>query len=238
MRMQMTAKMKIVLTVLLLVKLALIIHLSTNLIDIGGRFWGDRLAFGQEENGAAKTDPPAEKASPAADGQTGQATETAIPEPEAIPKENVAAVEEIKITLESLEQKRLEIQSAEKRLADEKRKLEDLKQEIAVEIESLAKKNQQLDEKLKAVESKDANSASSQKAAEEKKLKQLVKVYANMKPKEAAPIIDKLDIEVAEKIFLRMKGEQAGQILAYVDEERAARISERLAENNKRKKTP
>ncbi|MFZ5572007.1 MAG: MotE family protein [Thermodesulfobacteriota bacterium] len=232
----MSATMKCLLSILVLVKAVLVIQLAPDVTDIAGRLWGDPPAFGEEGQKSAKTLGKAEEKTA---GDTGTETEAPMPDSVSAVPEKTTAADEVKITLESLEQKRLEIQAAETRLAEERAKLETLKQEIAAEIESLARKNQELEEKLGAVESKDASTARSQQEAEEKKLKQLVKVYSNMKPKEAAPIIDKLDIEVAEKIFLRMKGELAGQILAYVNEDRAARISERLAaENKKQKKTP
>ena len=59
-----------------------------------------------------------------------------------------------------------------------------------------------------------------------------------MKPKDAGPVIDKMNIEVAKQIFLQMKGEPAGKILSYVSKNRAAEISEKLIarNNNKNKK--
>ena len=54
-------------------------------------------------------------------------------------------------------------------------------------------------------------------------------MYAGMKPKNAALIVDKMNLEVAQEIFLRMREASASQILAFVDSEKAAKISERLA---------
>ena len=70
---------------------------------------------------------------------------------------------------------------------------------------------------------------------ERRKIKQLVKVYSSMKPKDAAPVIEKLNIDVAKKIFMQMKGEQAGRILSYISKNRAAEISEELIAKNNRK---
>ena len=54
-------------------------------------------------------------------------------------------------------------------------------------------------------------------------------MYAGMKPKNAAQIVDKMNLEVAQEIFLRMREASAAQILAFVDSGKAAKISERLA---------
>ena len=66
-------------------------------------------------------------------------------------------------------------------------------------------------------------------AAYNAKINRLVKMYAGMKPKNAARIVDKMDINVAKEIFSKMRESSASQILSYVDSAKAARISERLA---------
>ena len=54
-------------------------------------------------------------------------------------------------------------------------------------------------------------------------------MYAGMKPKDAAQIVDKMTLDVAQEIFLRMREASASQILSFVESEKAAKISERLA---------
>lgn len=147
------------------------------------------------------------------------------------------AAEMVRIELNGLEKKRLEIQAMEKRLEENRLQLENVKQEIEEKIESLTKIQKQLDGKLKKLEEMERQGERQGSESEEKKLKQLVKVYSSMNPKSAGPIIDQLDIEVAQKIFLRMKGEQAGKILTYVTKEKAAKISEKLAAANNKKKS-
>ncbi|MCP4673017.1 MAG: hypothetical protein GY857_17130, partial [Desulfobacula sp.] len=65
-------------------------------------------------------------------------------------------------------------------------------------------------------------------AAYERKIGRLVKMYAGMKPKNAALIVDKMNLEVAQEIFLRMREASAADILSFVDSAKAAKISERL----------
>ena len=131
----------------------------------------------------------------------------------------------------SMERKRLEMREA--RIKKEHAQLEALKTELEEKIERLSKIQKQIAADLEKKEALRAEEEQKQKAADETKIRMLSKVYASMKPKQAAAIIDKMDIEVIQKVFSQMKGEQVGNILSYVEKERAAKISERLAENMK-----
>ena len=61
------------------------------------------------------------------------------------------------------------------------------------------------------------------------KFKQLVDMYANMKPRQAAAALTTVDEEVAVRILTGMKSKQSGDILSYMDPRHAARLSEVLA---------
>ncbi|HDQ41879.1 MAG TPA: hypothetical protein ENN39_12755 [Desulfonatronum sp.] len=65
-------------------------------------------------------------------------------------------------------------------------------------------------------------------ALKDKKIKHLVDVYSNMKPKEAAKALEVLEEPVAVKILSGMRGRNAGEILSFVDAEKAARLTEAL----------
>jgi flagellar motility protein MotE (MotC chaperone) len=65
-------------------------------------------------------------------------------------------------------------------------------------------------------------------AKKKKKLKHLVEVYANMKSKQAAQVLETLDRGIAVKILAGMRGRQAGEILTYVKPDKAAQLSEAL----------
>jgi flagellar motility protein MotE (MotC chaperone) len=54
-----------------------------------------------------------------------------------------------------------------------------------------------------------------------------------MKPKRAAKIVDKMELEVARQIFSRMREASAALILSNVDSEKAAKITEHLAYKKK-----
>jgi len=57
----------------------------------------------------------------------------------------------------------------------------------------------------------------------------LAKMYENMKPRQAAPIMSALDMEIILDILARMKEREAARILANMDAALAARISTRLS---------
>jgi flagellar motility protein MotE (MotC chaperone) len=63
----------------------------------------------------------------------------------------------------------------------------------------------------------------------DERIRHLVKIYSSMKPKAAAELMNKLDINVAVEVFLSMKGDIAGGILSYMDTEKAATITKKLA---------
>lgn len=66
------------------------------------------------------------------------------------------------------------------------------------------------------------------KGVRDEKLTHLVDVYVNMKPKQAAQVLETLDERTAVKILAGMKGRQAGEILTSVNPQKAAKLSEML----------
>jgi flagellar motility protein MotE (MotC chaperone) len=137
--------------------------------------------------------------------------------------------EEVKLTLASLEEKRLEIEKEKERLTEQEARLESLKEELELKIDELARIRKAVEAALAVKEKQETETVRLAREQEEAKLKHLVKVYTSMKPKNAAALIDKLDMEVVLQLFSRMKGQQIGQILTYVSVDRAALVSERLA---------
>lgn len=57
----------------------------------------------------------------------------------------------------------------------------------------------------------------------------LAKIYATMKPEQAAPILDRLDEKTVEKIFSRMRERQVAAIMALMDRDRAVTLTRLLA---------
>jgi flagellar motility protein MotE (MotC chaperone) len=165
----------------------------------------------------------------APDAPPEQAVQGKQPAPE---KKQTAAGTDVSALMKRLDAERKRIQNEENRIKEQKAQLESLKAEIEEKIDTLSKIQQQIIADLDRKEALLSDKDQKQKAAEMAKIKMLSKVYASMKPKQAAAIIDKMDIDIIEKVFSQMKGEQVGSILAYVEKDRAAKISERLADGN------
>lgn len=65
-------------------------------------------------------------------------------------------------------------------------------------------------------------------AQKDQKMRHLVDVYSNMKPKQAGQVLETLDERTAVTILAGMRGRQAGEILTFVSPEKAAKLSEML----------
>ncbi|NOX35001.1 MAG: hypothetical protein GXP56_14945 [Deltaproteobacteria bacterium] len=134
-----------------------------------------------------------------------------------------------KVVLRGLEDKKTMIEKQHKALLQEKKELEVFEGQIDDKLESLKNLKKQIKEDMALLTKKKTRKQQEKDAAYEAKIGRLVKMYAGMKPKNAARIVDKMNLEVAQEIFLRMRETSASPILSFVDSEKAAKISERLA---------
>ncbi len=134
-----------------------------------------------------------------------------------------------KVALRGLEDKRKKIEKSRQEMEKERKELERYEEQIDEKLENLTDLKKQIESDMALLEDKKTQKQVNKEAAYEAKIGRLVKMYAGMKPKAAAQIVDKMNLEVAQEIFLRMREASASQILAFVDSEKAAKISERLA---------
>ncbi len=134
-----------------------------------------------------------------------------------------------KVVLRGLEEKKQDIEAAGEALAQERKELETYASQIDEKLESLAALKKQISDDMARLEQKKTQGELEKEAAFEAKMNRLVKMYAGMKPKAAAQIVDQMELSVAQAIFLRMREASASQILSFVSSEKAAKISERLA---------
>ncbi len=134
-----------------------------------------------------------------------------------------------KVVLRGLEEKRLQIEKQQQILDQARKELRTVEVQIDEKIDHLNRLQQQIEADMAALTQERTQQEQEQEAAYEAKLGRLVKMYAGMKPKDAAQIVDQMNLEVAQEIFLRMREASASQILSFVNSEKAAKISERLA---------
>ncbi len=135
----------------------------------------------------------------------------------------------VKVILRGLEDKKIMVEKQRKALAQEKKELEVFEEQMDEKLDSLNTLKKQIKADIATLTKKKTAREQEKEAAYEAKIGRLVKMYAGMKPKNAARIVDKMNLEVAQEIFLRMREAAASQILSFVDSEKAAKISERLA---------
>jgi len=139
-------------------------------------------------------------------------------------------VETPEVLFQGLEAKRLALVERAEAIRLEEKKIKELKTELDATRDTLETLRQQIEISLSRLEAKEKTVNEAHRLEEEKKIKQLVKLYSSMKSKKAAAIVNSMDIVIAERLFMNLKGDVAGKILAYVEPDKAARISERLAE--------
>jgi len=65
---------------------------------------------------------------------------------------------------------------------------------------------------------------------QEAQMRSLVKIYENMKPKDAAPIFDQLDMPILLEVIERMKEARVAPVLALMSPERAKTVTQELAQ--------
>jgi flagellar motility protein MotE (MotC chaperone) len=96
-------------------------------------------------------------------------------------------------------------------------------------LNATAKKVDDKIAELKQIESKIQALIKEHDTQDEQSLKSLVKVYENMKPKDAARIFEKLDMPVLLQVVERMKEQKLAAVLADMDPAKAKAITIELA---------
>jgi flagellar motility protein MotE (MotC chaperone) len=82
---------------------------------------------------------------------------------------------------------------------------------------------------LKDLEARIKGMIEKQEGALERDMRSLVKVYENMKPKDAARIFDQLDLPILLDVTQRMKENKLAPVLAVMDAGRAQKVTVELA---------
>lgn len=83
-------------------------------------------------------------------------------------------------------------------------------------------------QELNELEGKVGNMLQNATQTQDDKIKQLVDMYAAMKPKQAAAVLETLDDKIAVQVLSNLKPKQAGEILSYMKPTRTAVLSELL----------
>jgi len=111
------------------------------------------------------------------------------------------------------------------RIQQDKEELLALGQSVAVQEQVLNLSREQLLGVIKKLESRQQEYIDER----EKSAVKLAKMYEAMKPAQAAPIMQALDLEIILDIMSRMKERQAAKILSNMDAGLAAQVSTRMS---------
>lgn len=174
---------------------------------------------------AART-PEESAAPPRTATQTPGTTTPAAPpsiseDPSLDPEQRIFSAAEIEV-LQSLARRREEIEKREQKLAAQEALLKAAEQEVDRKIAELNKLRGELESLL-----------GQQQTMEEDRIASLVKIYENMKPKEAAAIFNTLDMDVLLAVISRMAERRSSPIIANMDTNKARLVTIRLAEQRK-----
>jgi flagellar motility protein MotE (MotC chaperone) len=127
-----------------------------------------------------------------------------------------------KQVLTSLDARRVELEKRRTALDQKETELKNQSQALAERIAE-----------LRSLTSKLADLRKEKDSRYEARLEQLANVYGSMVPKEAAPLIGKLDEGIALALLERMPGKRMGQILSVMEPDRAVELTKSLTDKGK-----
>jgi flagellar motility protein MotE (MotC chaperone) len=120
--------------------------------------------------------------------------------------------------LQSLSRRKVDLESQVKKLEIEEAELAEEEKRVEQKLSQLKALESDVDGLIKRYEEK-----------EKQKIVSLVKIYENMKPKDAAAIFEKLDMEVLLKVINAMSERKVSPILANLSPERAQEVTLEIA---------
>ena len=119
--------------------------------------------------------------------------------------------------MKTLEVKQQELDNRESRLAAEEQRIQTLKQEIVAKIEML----RGLEDRLGTV-------MEGEKSSENKKYKDLAKVYDSAPPDKVGSMLEQMDVKTAAGITMNMKRDKAGAVLGHLSPQKAIEITREI----------
>ena len=119
---------------------------------------------------------------------------------------------------EELRERQRALEAWERDLDERERSLSDLEARLDARLAELAEIRELVDERVARF---------SEEAGD--RVARLAKVYAAMPPTRAAPLLQRLEVELATEVLARMKPKKSAAVLAVMAPERALVLSRRVA---------
>jgi len=145
-------------------------------------------------------------------------TPKAQTEPPQLPTQPASVSPETLRLLEMIERKNRELKKREEELLLKEKNLEALEKKILSDLQ-----------KIEEVLTRSEEMVGIRKDLIEKNVKALVKAYSNMKPVQAAALLEEMDEATAILIISRMKSREAGKVLGAMNTKIAKNITEKIA---------
>jgi len=157
-----------------------------------------------------------------------ESIENKIQEERGLPEFPVISFSKTEIeVLQSLSKRRQSLEARERRLVQKEALLNAAEQEIDLKIKELATLRGELETLL-----------GKQEKEQEVRLQRMVKIYENMKPKDAANIFNSLDMSVLLSVISRMSERKSAPIFASMNPSRAQEVTLKLVEQSELPKLP
>ena len=121
-------------------------------------------------------------------------------------------------------------------LAQRRDELDRWERNILIKESTLGATEKRIDEKITQVEAMKKEVAqllSQYNEKEDTKIRSLVKIYENMKPKDAARIFDEVEMPILLLIIDKMSEKKVAPVLAFMDSRKAKSITVQLAEQRR-----
>lgn len=163
-----------------------------------------------------------------------QSTEATAPTPEV---KNAEATEPLKIEAKPTEDNADYLF----KLAERKKELDAREEELNKKATEIAEQKVEIEAKLKQLEESREKISSLLKeriSTDGQKVDNLVQMYSNMKPSQAAKVFETLDEDLVIEILSRMKKKNAAEVLNLIKTDKAQMFSERYAGYRKPAQVP
>lgn len=153
-------------------------------------------------------------------GPVGKANHPALePVPISVqPLDRPGSHDEAKALLMALSRRQAELEKRERELVAREDRVEIYEKDLEEKIAHLESLQKEMSRESKAAAAADAEAAQG-----------LAKVYAAMKPSEAAPLLDRLDDDTVLRILAHMRAKQIGELLPLLDRDKAIVLTQALA---------
>lgn len=198
-------------------------------IRVGGMWQHISVGLGTETQAQTA---PAENTAPAQDATPTQNAAATIPPGEPAAPEAAATTPTATPAKDPLEYTDEEVEVLQQ-LAKRREELELKSRQLDEREAMVAAAEQRMEQKmaeLKALQSTVEDLLKQRSDAEEARLQSLVKVYQNMKPKDAAQVFEELDMDVLLEVVSRMNERKLAPILALVSPTKAKEMTYELAQ--------